>query len=129
MHKLTELKFDLTRIVSAHGTAPVPPVAENDLAAIGRTNDSILYGAQVLLYVTGDDTSLESIGPQVPASASPDYGEPFAAIFARYHNDFYKVDPHLFSPAVVSFQNVDSGRVHAFGRLDPDVLVRSFGLD
>jgi methenyltetrahydromethanopterin cyclohydrolase len=129
LHKLAELKFDLTRIVSAHGTAPLPPVADNDLAAIGWTNDSILYGARVLLYVTGDDPSLESIGPQVPSSASHDYGEPFAAIFARYHNDFYKVDPHLFSPAKVSFQNLDSGKVHSFGRLNPDVLVRSFGLD
>ncbi len=129
LHKLTELKFDLTRIVSAYGTAPLPPVAENDLAAIGWTNDSILYGARVLLYVTGDDASLESIGPHVPSSDSHDYGEPFAAIFARYHNDFYKVDPHLFSPAEVSFQNLDSGRVHTFGRLNPEVLVRSFGLD
>ena len=105
-----ELKFDLTRIVSAYGTAPLPPVADNDLAAIGRTNDSILYGARVLLYVTGDDASLEAIGPQVPSSASHDYGEPFAAIFARYNNDFYKVDPHLFSPAEVSFQNLRFGK-------------------
>jgi methenyltetrahydromethanopterin cyclohydrolase len=129
LHKLAELNFDLTRIVSAHGTAPLPPVADNDLAAIGRTNDSILYGARVLLYVTGDDASLETIGPQVPSSASHDYGEPFGAIFARYNNDFYKVDPHLFSPAEVSFQNLDSGKVHSFGRLNPDVLERSFGLD
>ena len=40
LHKLAELKFDLTRIVSAHGTAPLPPIAANDLAAIGRTNDA-----------------------------------------------------------------------------------------
>ena len=45
LHKLAELKFDLSRIVSAHGTAPLPPVAADDLAAIGRTNDAILYGA------------------------------------------------------------------------------------
>ena len=44
LHKLAELKFDLSRIVSAHGSAPLPPVAANDLAAIGRTNDAILYG-------------------------------------------------------------------------------------
>jgi methenyltetrahydromethanopterin cyclohydrolase len=129
LHKLAELKFDLTRIVSAHGTAPLPPVADNDLAAIGRTNDAILYGARVILYVTGDDASLEAIGPQVPSTGSHDYGEPFAAIFARYNNDFYKVDPHLFSPAEITFQNVDTGKVHAFGRLAPDVLARSFGLE
>jgi methenyltetrahydromethanopterin cyclohydrolase len=126
LHKLAELKFDLSRIVSAHGTAPLPPVAIDDLAAIGRTNDAILYGARVILSVTGDDASLESIGPQVPSSASRDHGDPFAMIFARYNFDFYAVDPHLFSPAEVVFQNIDTGRCHAFGRLEPGVLERSF---
>jgi methenyltetrahydromethanopterin cyclohydrolase len=62
----------------------------------------------------------------VPSSSSRDHGEPFAAIFARYNNDFYAVDPHLFSPAEVVFHNLDTGRVHPFGRLEPAVLTRSF---
>jgi methenyltetrahydromethanopterin cyclohydrolase len=127
LHKLAELKFDLSRIVSAHGTAPLPPVAVNDLAAIGRTNDAVLYGARAVLCVTGDDASLESIGPHVPSSSSRDYGEPFSAIFARYNNDFYAVDPHLFSPAEVVFQNIETGKMHAFGGVDQEVLARSFG--
>jgi methenyltetrahydromethanopterin cyclohydrolase len=128
LHKLAELKFDLTRVVSAHGAAPLPPVAADDLAAIGRTNDSILYGARVILCVTGDDASLDLIGPRVPSSASRDHGDPFATIFARYNHDFYAVDPHLFSPAEVVFQNIETGRSHAFGRLEPGVLERSFSL-
>ena len=126
LHKLAELGFDLARIASAHGTAPLPPVAANDLAAIGRTNDAILYGARVVLWVTGDDDSLRAIGPQVPSTSSRDHGEPFAAIFKRYNHDFYAVDPHLFSPAEVVFHNLETGRVHAFGELAEDVLVRSF---
>jgi len=126
LHKLHTLDFDLARIVSAHGSAPLPPVAGDDLAAIGRTNDAILYGARVILFVTGDDPSLAAIGPRVPSLASKDHGEPFAAIFARYNHDFYAVDPHLFSPAEVTFQNLDTGHVHAFGRSSPEVLARSF---
>jgi methenyltetrahydromethanopterin cyclohydrolase len=126
LHKLHTLDFDLARLVSAVGVAPLPPVAKDDLAAIGRTNDAILYGARVVLYVDGDDESLEEVGPRVPSSASRDHGEPFAAIFARYNNDFYAVDSHLFSPAEVVFQNVETGRVHAFGSLDDAVLARSF---
>jgi methenyltetrahydromethanopterin cyclohydrolase len=128
LHKLAELKFDLSRIVSAFGVAPLPPVAANDLAAIGRTNDAILYGARVVLDVTGDDSSLEAIGPQVPSSASRDHGEPFAAIFARYNHDFYAVDPHLFSPAEITFQNIETGKVHTFGQVTPGILARSFGI-
>jgi methenyltetrahydromethanopterin cyclohydrolase len=128
LHKLAELKFDLSRIVSGHGTAPLPPVASNDLAAIGRTNDAILYGARVILAVTGDDASLETIGPRVPSAASRDHGEPFAAIFARYNHDFYAVDPHLFSPAEITFQNIETGRAHTFGQVTPGILARSFGI-
>ena len=126
LHKLAELGFDLARIASAHGTAPLPPVAANDLAAIGRTNDAILYGARVVLWVTGDDDSVRAIGPQIPSTSSRDYGEPFAAIFKRYKHDFYAVDPHLFSPGEVVFNNLDTGCVHAFGELAEDVLLRSF---
>jgi methenyltetrahydromethanopterin cyclohydrolase len=126
LHKLSEVGFALGRIVSAHGSAPLPPVAGDDLSAIGRTNDAILYGARVVLYVTGDDDSLLEIGHQVPSASSRDYGEPFAAIFARYNNDFYAVDPHLFSPAQIVFQNVETGRSHAFGQVAPDILARSF---
>ncbi len=126
LHKLAELKFDLGRIVSAQGTAPLPPVARDDLAAIGRTNDAILYGARVILHVTGDDAAIEDAGPRVPSSASHDFGEPFAAIFARYNNDFYAVDPHLFSPSEVAFQNLETGRTHVFGSPRPEIVARSF---
>ena len=126
LHKLHALDFDLARVVSAHGVAPIPPVAKDDLAAIGRTNDAILYGGRVVLFVDGDDDSLLDVGPRVPSSASRDYGEPFGAIFARYNHDFYAVDPHLFSPAEVVFHNIETGRVHAFGAADDAVLARSF---
>ena len=126
LHKLAELKFDLSRVVSAHGIAPLPPAARDALAAIGRTNDAILYGARVILHVTGDDDSLADVGPRVPSSASHDFGEPFAAIFARYNNDFYAVDPHLFSPAEVVFQNLETGKTQAFGAMKPEIVARSF---
>ncbi len=126
LHKLSEVGFDLSRIVSAQGVAPLPPVASDDLAAIGRTNDAILYGARVILHVTGDDNSLRQVGHLVPSSSSRDYGEPFAEIFAKYNQDFYAVDPHLFSPAEILFQNIDTGHSHPFGQSAHDVLGRSF---
>jgi methenyltetrahydromethanopterin cyclohydrolase len=127
LHKLAEVGFDLGRVVSAFGSAPLPPVAKDDLAAIGRTNDAVLYGARVILHVSGDvDAMIAELGPRVPSCSSKDHGEPFAAIFARYDHDFYKVDPHLFSPAEVVFQNIDTGRSWSFGAIAPEVLARSF---
>jgi methenyltetrahydromethanopterin cyclohydrolase len=129
LHKLFELGFDVKRIVSGWGLAPLPPVATDDLAGIGRTNDAILYGGRVALWVRGDDESLDAIGPRVPANASAAHGKPFLEIFDEAGRDFYKIDPHLFSPAEVTFQNLDSGRVHRFGQIEPCTLRRSFGLE
>jgi methenyltetrahydromethanopterin cyclohydrolase len=126
LHKMHELGFDLARVVSGAGSAPLPPVAKNDLAAIGRTNDAILYGGRVSLWVRGDDHSLATIGPKIPSSASPAYGEPFATIFEKAGRDFYKIDPQLFSPAEVTLLNVETGNGFRFGGASADVLERSF---
>jgi methenyltetrahydromethanopterin cyclohydrolase len=127
LHKLHELKFDLKRVVRGRGSAPLPPLVGDDFAAIGRTNDAILYGARVLLDVRGDDASLEEIGPRTPSRASKDYGKPFAETLAAYGNEFYKVDPLLFSPAEITFANVDTGRSFTFGGVNAGVLEESFG--
>ncbi|MDZ4819402.1 MAG: methenyltetrahydromethanopterin cyclohydrolase [Planctomycetota bacterium] len=126
LHKLFELGFDLSRIESAFGTAPLPPVAKNDLAAIGRTNDAILYGGEVTLWVRGDDDSLAEIAPKAVSAASSDHGALFAELFKRYDHDFYKMDPLLFSPAVVQLCNLDTGRTFQAGRLMPELIQRSF---
>jgi methenyltetrahydromethanopterin cyclohydrolase len=126
LHKLHELGFDLNQVVAGFGTAPLPPVAREELTAIGRTNDAILYGGRVVLWVQSDDEQLQKLGPRVPSSASTDYGAPFAEIFARYDRDFYRIDPLLFSPAQVVFHNLRSGKGYVFGQPAPDILRRSF---
>ena len=126
LHKLHELHFDLTQVIAGYGTAPLPPVAHDEIQAIGWTNDAILYGGSVVIWVRSDDDQLATLGPKVPSSASPDYGAPFAAIFERYQRDFYKIDPMLFSPARIVFHNLTTGKSLTFGGTEPDVLRRSF---
>ena len=126
LHKLEVLGFDLNQLVSGCGSAPLPPVGRKDLISLGRMNDAILYGGQVVLWVRCDDDLLAEIGPRVPSSASADYGAPFVDVFKRAGNDFYKIDRMLFSPARISFQNLTSGRTFTFGQVETDVLKRSF---
>ena len=125
LHKMETLGFDVRRVVSAMGTAPLPPVAKNDLRAIGRTNDCILYGGEARYTVRAGDGELEQLANQVPASASRDYGTPFYEIFQRYGGDFYKIDPLLFSPAEVWLTSTESGRTFHAGRLNSEVLEAS----
>ncbi len=125
LHKMDALGFDVTRIVSGIGSAPLPPVAKNDLRAIGRTNDCILYGGRARYTVQADDAELAELVPKIPAAASKDYGTPFYDVFKRYDGDFYKIDPLLFSPAEVWLTSVASGKTYHAGRLNPEVLRQS----
>ena len=125
LHKIETLGFDVKRVVAASGTAPLPPVAKNDLRAIGRTNDCILYGGQARYTIRASDAELEKLAQQVPASASRDYGTPFYEIFQRYGGDFYQIDPLLFSPAEVWLTSTESGRTFHAGQLNPEVLQAS----
>jgi methenyltetrahydromethanopterin cyclohydrolase len=122
LHKMDTLGFDVRRVRSAIGTAPFAPVAKNDLRAVGRTNDCILYGGQARYVVEAEDDELAALAERLPATGSSDYGTPFYDIFKRYDNDFYKIDPMLFSPAEVWLTSVASGRTFHAGRLNPDVL-------
>lgn len=128
MHKLHELKFDIRTIVSATGAAPLPPPAKrgDTVGGIGRTNDAILYGANVALWTDCEDDSIAEVAEQVPSRSSSDHGQPFAKIFKQYEYDFYKVDPLLFSPAVVTIHNLRSGRSWSAGQFEPDLLQQSF---
>ena len=122
LHKMDALGFDLKKVVSGIGTAPLPPVAKNDLRGIGRTNDCILYGGQARYTVHADDAELAELVPKIPAAASKDYGTPFYEIFKRYGGDFYKIDPLLFSPAEVWLTSLESGKTYHAGYLNPEVL-------
>lgn len=126
LHKLHELGFDVTQIVSGFGSAPLPPIGKDDLKAIGLTNDAILYGGRVTLWVEGELEQIERIGPLVPASASPAYGLPFLEIFEAAGRDFYKIDPHLFSPGELTIHHLPTGKSFRFGQVAPEVLNRSF---
>ena len=126
LHKIHELGFDLNKVQSGFGTAPLPPVAANDLVGIGRTNDAILYGSEVSIWMRAEDDELADLVGKVPSQTSEDFGVPFKEIFDRYDGDFYKIDPLLFSPAKVNLVNLNTGRSFAAGEIRDDVLLQSF---
>jgi len=126
LHKLHELDFDVRRVVGGFGSCPLPPVAGDDMAAIGRTNDAVLYGGQVHLTVEADDDALDELVERLPASASSDYGEPFGKVLKAANYDFYAIDPLLFSPAQIRLTSAGSGRSFEAGRVNLEVLERSF---
>lgn len=126
LHKMLEVGFDIGSVISGFGTCPVAPVARDDLRAIGRTNDAVLYGGKTWYTVRGDDERIESLVKELPSSASRDYGTPFYELFQRYGGDFYRIDPLLFSPAEVSINNAATGRSFHAGRVNLDLIGQMF---
>lgn len=129
LHKAHQLHFPLDHIKDGIGRAPLPPPSPDFLTAMGRTNDAILFGGEVQLFVTGSAAAARDLAQRLPASTSPQYGKPFARIFAEADHDFYKIDGMLFSPARVVVTALESGESFVGGKLDTALLARSFGRD
>ena len=126
LHKSHELHFPLDHIIDGIATAPLPPPAPSFVEAMGRTNDAIIYGGRVQLFVSGDEKEAKALADALPSLKSKDYGRPFAEIFSAVKGDFYAIDRMLFSPAMVTVTALKSGKSFEAGRIDEAVLSRSF---
>ena len=126
IHKIHELKFPLEKIVHGIGHAPLPPLARNFVSGMGRTNDSIIYGGIVQLFMKGSDVELKKLAKDLPSQNSKDYGKPFEAIFEKYKRDFYKIDGLLFSPAQVIINSLESGKTYSYGKVNKKLIELSF---
>ncbi|MFQ5658973.1 MAG: methenyltetrahydromethanopterin cyclohydrolase [Gammaproteobacteria bacterium] len=126
LHKAHALGFPLEKIVDGAGSAPLCPPAGDFLTAMGRTNDAILFAGHVQLFVDAGDVEAAELANRLPSSASEDFGKPFGEIFKEVNYDFYKIDPMLFSPASVTVSTLKRGKSYHAGRINPELLDRSF---
>jgi methenyltetrahydromethanopterin cyclohydrolase len=129
IHKLRRLGLDANVIIYASGYAPISPIHPKFEQAMARTNDAILYGGTTYYVVEYDDEEkLKEIVNKAPSMASRAYGRPFIEIFEEAKYDFYKIDPNLFAPAVVTVSNSRTGTTFQKGRINAEALMESFEL-
>ena len=138
LHKLEKLELDPLSVISAWGYAPIIPLHPKSGEAMGRTNDAILYGGTANYIVEhDDDVLLENIVKQAPSSSSKMMQEAkelakknprFLDIFKEAGFDFYNIDPNIFAPAIVSINNLKTGKTFKAGNLDVPVMKESLGL-
>jgi methenyltetrahydromethanopterin cyclohydrolase len=129
IHKLRRLGLDPNVVLYAWGCAPIPPIHPKFAKAMARTNDALLYGGTAYYTVECDDeTKLIEIVKKAPSMASKAYGKPFIEIFKEAKYDFYKIDPNLFAPAIVTVNNVKTGNTFECGEINVKALTKSFGI-
>lgn len=127
LYKLMKLGLDPKLTCSAFGCAPIAPAHPKFAAAMGRINDAILYCGTAYYSVTGytDDEKLCKLVERAPSSASRNYGRPFVRVFEEANYDFYQISPDLFAPAVVTVNNLQTGKMFKAGRFNVEVFKRS----
>jgi len=129
VHKLEKVGLDPKRIIQGVGYAPISPIHPKPAKAMGRTNDALYYGGETFYTVDfEDDEKLKEIVSKAPSSTAAEYGKPFYEIFKASGFDFYKIDPNLFAPAVVTVNNVRTGQTFRSGRIDTKVLRETMGI-
>lgn len=127
IHRLEEEGLPMESIFSAQGFCVLPPLIDDDLIAMGRINDTLLYGGEATFYLRHpDDRFIEALANKVVARSSSAYGKPFIEIFEAANRDFYAIPLDLHSPAVVHLNNLTSGRTFSAGQINETVLGQSF---
>ncbi len=130
IHRLEVLGMDINAIKHAHGLIPISPLVGDDLKCMGSTNDCIMYCGRMSYAVEYENVDeLKGYVKQVPSINSKDYGQPFYVTFKNADFDFYKIDPASFAPAEVTVNEMKSGKVFTSGKINPEVLLQSFGIE
>lgn len=121
--------FDLTTIIHGYGRAPIPPVIKDEVLAMGRINDALVYGGTTGLWVSHpDDEEVRrtALSMTFSAKAGDDYGKGYAEIYDTYGRSLFNIPARLDSPAHVTMTNIRTGMVAAAGQIDEERLYRSF---
>jgi methenyltetrahydromethanopterin cyclohydrolase len=126
-HKMHEKGFEVSKVVNARGRTPIAPLVQDEVKAIGRINDAILYGGDAEFWVDATDEEIAAvIDKLVSKTSSPYYPELFGVVFERAGRDFYKIDHDFHSIAKLQIHNVRTGKSFVAGEINYGVIQESF---
>ncbi len=129
INKMIKKDFDLSTLLMARGICIVAPPTDDELSAMGKINDCLLYGGKSSFYVRGEDKDLQEVLPKLVTESAKDYGRLFVDLFQEAGRNFYNMDLEIHSPAQVQLYNVASGKIFSAGKIRKDLMKRSlFGL-
>jgi methenyltetrahydromethanopterin cyclohydrolase len=128
MIKLFLRGFDIHCVKHGFGTAPVAPLATDEVEMMGRANDALFYGATTVLYADAPDAVIAPIveGLCFDVNAGVYFGMPFAAIFDRFDHNWFAVPDLIDSPAKVIINSLQTGHSFVGGQINLNVLSRSY---
>ena len=126
INKMIRKGFDLNQVFLARGICAVAPIGTDELDAMGKINDSLLYGGASEFWVKSTDEEIQKVLPQLVTQSAKDYGRLFIDLFMEANKDFYQMDLDIHSPAKVQIYNMSTGNVFVAGEIRKDLLKKSF---
>jgi len=128
MIKLFLRGFDIHSIRHGFGMAPVAPLINDEIEAMGRANDALFYGATTVLYADALDEVIAPIvdGFCFDANSGEFWGQPFVSIFRHFHCNWFEVPDLVDSPAKLIVNSLQTGHSFVSGQINLQVLSRSY---
>jgi methenyltetrahydromethanopterin cyclohydrolase len=123
MARLFQLGYDVREVASASSAVPMAPLMADGQDYAIASMDSIAYYGMASLYTKAANDLFRN----ATSDSSKSYGKSFGALLKDAQGDIAKVDPAIFAPARLMVNGSD-GTFNAYGRLDPAMLMTSFGL-
>jgi len=122
IHLARDFVLGVRELTRQHGL----PLIADEVVAMGRINDSLLYGGIATLCVDAADDAIATVIGKVVSVASRAYGRPFVEIYEEAGRDFYQIPLDLHSPAVLHINNMRTGHTFSAGEINDGVLRQSF---
>jgi methenyltetrahydromethanopterin cyclohydrolase len=123
MARLLQLGYDVREVASASSAVPIAPLKADGQDYAIASMDSIAYYGMTSLYTK----AANDLFRYATSDSSKSYGKSFGTLLKDAQGDIAKVDPAIFAPARLMVNGRD-GTLNAYGRLDPAMLLTSFGL-
>lgn len=124
MNRLFQMGHNISDITSASSVTPIAPIKVDEQEFIGASFDSIAFYGMVHMYTANRDDKFK----EAVYSSSKVYNKSFKTLLKESSGDFSKIDPTAFAPARLIVNGVKDGSIEGYGKLDPAMLLSSYGL-
>jgi|TARA_B100001971_G_scaffold121398_1_gene111822 methenyltetrahydromethanopterin cyclohydrolase len=125
MHRMHSAGIELFEVKSLEGSAPVPPPSTDELVALGRINDSLMYGTTVNTIVRSV-VDFNVVAEEVTTQPADSAGRLFLEIFDAAGNRFHNVPLEVFCISMFTIADPTLGMSVSVGAIDHDLLWTSF---
>ncbi|MCK4477056.1 methenyltetrahydromethanopterin cyclohydrolase [Candidatus Bathyarchaeota archaeon] len=127
VYTLFYMDYDITKLKSGAGIAPIAPVHPNSTVGMGMANDLMMYGLRTFYTIeTQEEEDVCKLAKEmVIENRSPDYGKLYGELYEQAGKNFYKVDFGNYAPSEVTLNDLRTGTLCRAGRLRADIIKKS----